>query len=447
LGIFSFLLKLVTGWGYLLLVFFFGVYFTLKLKGVQFRCFLPALRQSFLGGSKGNKTAFSSFEAASTALAGAMGTGNIAGVAAAIALGGAGAIFWMAASAFLVMAVKYAEIFLAVHFGGKNKIGPAAYMETLSGGRILSLWFCLSAIFASFGIGNLTQVASASAAFCGAFPLSRTACAVLLSVLFFAAVWGGGKTMAKINSVVIPIAAVLYLLLALAVLVVHRTQLPVVLSRIFREAFSFSSAAGGVTGFLTSNAVRCGISRGIFSNESGLGSSAIAHGSTAAVDAEREGLWGIAEVFLDTVLMCTLTGLVILVSGAEKGEGDGSLMTAAAFSSVLGENAVWFIAVISVIFAAASMAGWYYYGTVAIEHLTKSKWAEHFYFLFYVIAVFIGCRCGTEVFFLADILNFFMALPNLISLILLKDKVKTPVCLSKTTFPRKDVRSWRKTYR
>ena len=419
---FSFVLEDLTGWAYIILIFFSSIYFSFRLGFIQLRKLLPALRQAFCPEKNGNTKKFSSLEAASTALAGAMGTGNIAGVASAIALGGPGAVFWMVISAFFSMAVKYSEIFLSVRFRGKNgEGGPMYYMEKVKHGDLLAAWFAFSCVAASFGIGNLTQSNSASNAICEAFGVSKTASACLITFLFLITVWGGSKMIGRINSFVIPLASGIYLASALGVLFVCRKSLPGVFRLIWNEAFAFRSAAGGAVGFFTSQAVHYGISRGIFSNESGIGSSAIAHGNTNSKTPSAEALWGIVEVFLDTVVMCSLTALTLLASGVYQSGESGSLMTAAAFTPVLGKSAAIFIALSCLVFASASISGWYYYGGVCLSFLSSAKLLKRIYFFCFCAAIFAGCFWKSEfVFGLSDFLNMMMAIPNLTALICLR---------------------------
>ena len=406
-----------------------GIFLTLRLQGLQFRRLGTAFRntfgKAFRKGERGK--GLSPFQASASALAGTLGTGNIAGVATALTVGGPGALFWMWVSAFLGMAVKYGEIVLAVYFQGRDKSdapvgGPMFYIEKAFHSAGPAIFFAGSCVAASFGIGNLTQSGAASEAVSNAFGVPRGVIGLALAVLTFLAVTGGIKRIGFIAERLVPFMGAVYLGGAMAVLLPRLSELPAVFRMIFADAFSGEAMAGGVVGVLTGKALRIGVSRGIFTNEAGMGSAPIAHGAADAHSPAEEGLWGIVEVFLDTVVMCTLTGTVILLSGIT-GQS-GAALTVAAFECFLGSKAAGFIAVSTCFFAFASILCWCCYGEAALRYLSAGEKTVFCYRLVYSLAVTAGAVFQLEtVFRLSDTLNFLMSAPNLAAVVLLSHTV------------------------
>lgn len=407
-----------------------GLWLTVKLKGLQFLSLGRALHRT-LGSifrHKGQGKGLSSLQASATALAGTLGTGNIAGVATAIAVGGPGTLFWMWISAFLGMILKYSEIVLAVHFTvcgkeGKSSGGPMRYIEkTLGSGP--AVFFAGACIAASFGIGSLTQSSAASEAMHSAFGISEIIIGAFFALLTFLAAAGGMKHIGRITELLVPFMGILYLSGTLIVILPRLNLLPDVFRLIVSDAFSAKALTGGIFGVLTGKAVRIGISRGIFTNEAGMGSSSIAHSTADAASAGEEGLWGITEVFLDTIVMCTLTGTVILLSGAE-GQGGASL-TVAAFEHFLGRNAGGFIAVSSCLFAFASILVWCGYGEVALKYLGVHEKGIVRYRIIYSLTAAAGTVFHLEtVFCVSDMLNLLMTVPNLTAIVLLSNTIRS----------------------
>lgn len=414
-------------WGplMLLLMAFIGLYFTLRTRFFQFTKLGKVLRHTLMGKrEKGAEGTVSPLQATSTALAGTMGTGNIVGIATAITAGGAGAVFWMWVSAFLGMMTKYAEIVLAVKFREKNDAGelvggPMYYIEKGLGQKWLAVLFAVFCTLASFGIGNMTQVNAISQTLSTSFGIEPLLSGVVCAVLVGFVILGGMKRIAGITSAIVPLLSVFYIAGALAAICFRASALPEAFSMIFSQAFEFRSVGGGVLGYGFSQAVRFGFSRGVFSNEAGLGSAPIAHASSHTEEPAEQGLWGIFEVFADTIVVCTLTALVILTSGVfGTGNLDGADLTAAAFSQSLGKSAGIFLSVSVSLFAFATLIGWCYYGERCVEYLFHSRRAVLYYRSVYVVLIVLGAVMELHlVWDISDTLNGCMAIPNLIAVL------------------------------
>lgn len=413
-------------WGPFMLILMaaVGLYFTWKSRFFQFTKLGKALRHAFTaGGQKKREGAFSPLQATSTALAGTMGTGNIVGIATAITAGGAGAVFWMWISAFLGMMTKYAEIVLAVKFREKNEAGelvggPMYYIEKGLGQKWLAVLFAVFCALASFGIGNMTQINAISQTLHTSFEIDPLISGIVCAVLVGFVILGGMKRIAGVASSIVPFLSVFYILGTLAAIFLNAPKIPQAFSLIFSQAFEFRAAAGGVMGYAFLQAVRFGFSRGVFSNEAGLGSAPIAHASSAEEEPAQQGLWGIFEVFVDTVVVCTLTALVILTSGMENKGLDGADLTAAAFSQTLGNFAGIFLSVSVTLFAFATLVGWCYYGERCVGYLFGGYRSIMVYRCFYVLLIVAGSVMELNmVWSISDTLNGCMAIPNLIGVI------------------------------
>lgn len=422
------ILDLLTGPAFLLFLAGAGIFFTVKLKGFQFFQFPRVWRETFgqlKTHKKGTKGSISSFQAAVTALAGALGTGNIAGVATAIVSGGPGAVFWMWVSSLFTMALKYAEIYLAVIFRTTNEQGeqvggPMYYMEKGLNCRWMAVWFAGACVAASFGIGNMAQANAAAQAISVSFGMSPGLLGCGLLAVVGIVLFGGIQRIAHWLERLIPVAAIFYLGASLWLLGVNFERIPDAFCMIWTDAFDFSSAAGGVMGFLVSRCVRFGVARGVFSNEAGMGSASIIHGAANAKSAEEQGMWGVMEVFLDTTVMCTMTALVILTSGVPWDGKDGAALSLAAFETGMGKNAVSFLALSILVFAVASILGWSYCGEKALEYLHSGKKWLNGYRIFYLGVVLAGTICPIDVvWLLSDLLNLSMAIPNVLAVLLL----------------------------
>ena len=422
------ILDLLTGPAFLLFLAGAGIFYTIRLGGLQFfrfpQIWREAIGRSFRG-KTGGKGTISPFQAAATALAGALGTGNIAGVATAVVSGGPGAVFWMWLSSLFSMALKYAEILLSVKFRtvnsrGEQVGGPMYYMEKGLGCRFLAVWFALSCVLASFGVGNMAQSNAAGQAAEAAFGIPAAVTGLVLAAAVGLALFGGIRRIARWTERIVPVMALFYIGAALWVLALHWREIPGAVRLIVADAFDFRSAAGGFFGFVTARSVRFGVARGVFSNEAGMGSAPIVHGAAEADSPARQGMWGVVEVFLDTTLMCSVTGLVLLVSGGAQPGMDGAALTLAAFQGAMGEGAAAFLAVAILFFAAASMMGWSYCGEKALEYLTDSRRMRSVYRLCYLAAIAAGAAGSVQgVWLLSDLLNLAMAVPNVIAVLLL----------------------------
>ncbi len=440
-------------WGPGMLVFFLaaGVLFTVKSKGFQITKVHIWIKYT-LGSLKREKgkertkesgreeNSISQFQSFCTALAATLGTGNITGVATALVFGGPGAVFWMWISAFLGMMTAYAENYLGIKYRYRDKegkwIGGAmVYMERGLGCRPLACIFAVCCLGASLGMGNMVQGNSMAKGLEEAFHIPPFFSGSLCMVLVAAVLAGGTKRIARITEKLVPVMAAAYLGGAFLVLVFHRDQIGEAFGLIFREAFGIRAAAGGAAGYGVSQAVRMGIARGIFSNEAGLGSSVMAHAQSDVKQPEVQGMWAILEIFIDTMVVCTMTALVILVSGVYRPEifagyiqagvemVDGTTLTGMAFETVI-PGGRQFLAAASVLFAFATIIGWSYFGQQTAAYLGKEKGAA-IYRLVYILLVLPGCMMAPSVIWeLSDALNGLMAIPNLTALFLLSREVK-----------------------
>ncbi len=413
-----------------------GLLLSLRSRFLQLRLFPASLRQLTKGG-RGDGV--SPVQAASTALASTLGTGNIVGTAQAIAMGGPGAVFWMWAAALLGMAVKFAEISLSVatrrRDGAGYSGGPMYYIGSLGEKfRPLALMYALLAALSAFGIGNLSQISSAAGAVAGAAEkiapeLDPRQLRLWLGVILTLTAWlilrGGAAGVGRAAERLVPSMAGLFLLLSLFVLCCHAQALPAALRAIVTGAFSPRTAVSGIGGFGTAQTIQWGLRRGAFSNEAGLGSSAIAHGSAAARSPGEQGLWGIFEVFADTIVICTATALTILCSGVgiPWGSSPGAELLLSAWETCIpAAPAACFMALSLLLFAFTSVLGWALYGTQCVRFLWGEKAAAP-YRLCFSLAITVGCLVSLRtVWAAADLLNGLMAIPNFIALFALSGK-------------------------
>ena len=413
-----------------------GLLLSLRSRFLQLRLFPASLRHLTKGG-RGDGV--SPVQAASTALASTLGTGNIVGTAQAIAMGGPGAVFWMWAAALLGMAVKFAEIGLSVatrrRDGAGYSGGPMYYIGSLGEKfRPLALMYALLAALSAFGIGNLSQISSAAGAVAGAAEkiapeLDPRRLRLWLGVILTLTAWlilrGGAAGVGRAAERLVPSMAGLFLLLSLFVLCCHAQALPAALRAIVTGAFSPRTAVSGIGGFGTAQAIQWGLRRGAFSNEAGLGSSAIAHGSAAARSPGEQGLWGIFEVFADTIVICTATALTILCSGVgiPWGSSPGAELLLSAWETCIpAAPAACFMALSLLLFAFTSVLGWALYGTQCVRFLWGEKAAAP-YRLCFSLAITVGCLVSLRtVWAAADLLNGLMAIPNFIALFALSGK-------------------------
>ena len=345
-------------------------------------------------------------------LGAAMGTGNITGAAAAVAAGGAGAVFWMWVSAFLGMALVYAENALAVTYGSRTAPGAVGYLSRGIGSKLLAGMFALCCTLASLGMGGMVQVNSFTQSLTDCTGISRYLVALILLPLIFIVVKGGAERIGTAAQVLLPIASVMFAAAAFAVLIAHANRLPSAILSIFSEALGFRQAVGGSLGYVISVGVR----RGIFSNEAGLGSSPLLHSAAGSDDPHAQGMWSIFEVLADTVC-CTLTALCVICAA-----GDGLPLTA--FKTVLHSHAGGFLAAELGIFAFCTIIGWYYCGERAFLYLTGKRRKNWFPLIYSVTAAAGAVFTLESVWTVADIFNGLMALPNLVGVIILVRRLK-----------------------
>ena len=409
-----------------------GLFFTVKSGGFQIRK-LPYWWKKTVG-SLGNGSV-SSFQTSCTALAATIGTGNIVGVATALTAGGPGAVFWLWISALIGMATAYAETSLGQKYryrrpDGTWQCGPMVSMERGLGCRSLGLIYALFAVLASLGMGSMVQANAVSETLCYEAGMKQEIAAVLVTALTAAVVWGGIRRISRMTSWFVPLSAGIYFFFSVWVLAVCRRSIPVVLGQILKEAWTPGAAGGGIAGFLFSRSVRFGLARGVFSNEAGLGTLAVLHGAAEDTTPEEQGMWAMFEVFVDTMVICTLTALVILCAGMESGL-DGAALTSFCFTKILGSFGGFLVSISMAAFAFATIVGWYYIGrqmfSYLAEYLCPGVNTEYLYIILYLLAVWLGCICRLElVWLMSDLVNGLMAYPNLLSLWLLAEHVQFP---------------------
>ncbi len=426
-------------WGPVMLVFLvgMGVFFTLFTGFFQLRRFGEIMRStvgSLFGGGRGSRKKegknITPFQALTAALASTVGVGNVAGVATAIVAGGPGALFWMWVSAFFGMMTKYAEVALAVHFRqtdkqGRHYGGPMYYMEQGLGSRGLAICFSVFGALACFGIGNMNQANELAAAAHNTFGVSHAAAGVAAAALVGLVILGGVGRIARVTELVVPVMALLFVGGSIWALILSGPRLPAALLEVYRGAFGLRPAGGGVMGYTMMQALRYGGARGVFSNEAGLGSAPLIHAAADTDSPVRQGMWGIFEVFVDTVVMCSITGLVIVASGlAGQPVGpmgqplNGGALTAAAYETMLGGWGGSFVSVAVLFFAMATLLGWSYYGERCVGYLTgNSPAALLAYRCVYIFFIVVGATGRlTLVWEVSDTLNGMMAIPNLLAL-------------------------------
>ena len=408
-----------------------GVFYSVRTGFFQVRHFPVWWSETILSvfrnkSNKGKNGMISPFRAMSTALAGAIGTGNIVGVAGAMALGGAGAVFWMWVAAFFGMATSFAEIVLGIRYrevkNGSYVGGPMYYIEKGLGCRWGAVCFAVLCVLVSLGMGNMTQANSVAGALRLSFGIPPVICGAVLSAVTGLIIFGGISRISALTEKLVPVMTALYIIAALIVIFHDISRVPPAFSRIFTEAFDVKASAGGIMGYGMARAVKYGISRGVFSNEAGLGSSPIIHSAADTEDPCRQGMWGIFQVFIDTIVMCTLMSLCILTAAPDLSCADGIALSTAAFENVLGGAGRIFISVSIVLFAFATLISWCYFGEKGLEYLTGGRYIR-LYRGIYVCMTYVGCVLGISlVWDISDTLNGLMAIPNIIALILLYRK-------------------------
>ena len=424
-------------WNYLLLFLLVGtgIFFTIKLHFVQLSSFADGVRHLFKGfslhGKAADKDGMSSFQALATAIAAQVGTGNITGCATALVSGGPGALFWTWVSAFFGMATIYAEAVLAQTYrttvDGQVTGGPAYYIRAAfkgKFGKFLATFFSVALILALGFMGNMVQSNSIGDAFHNAFAVNRVVVGVVIAVLAAFIFLGGVKRIAAVTEKLVPLMALFYLFGALTVVCVHWAAVPAAFAAIFRGAFGLQAAGGGVLGYGMARAISWGFKRGAFSNEAGLGASVLVHCAANVEEPVQQGMWGMFEVFADTMVVCTLTALVVLTSGlvdldtgAALTDVEGSALVGQAFSTVFGAFGPQFIAVSILLFAYSTTLGWSHYGTRAVVYLLGERAAAG-YKLVFAAMVLVGAVMKLDLAWaLSDTFNGLMMLPNLVGVV------------------------------
>ncbi|MBQ5777999.1 MAG: sodium:alanine symporter family protein, partial [Oscillospiraceae bacterium] len=390
-----------TLWGapMLLLLLGAGTYFSVRLKLFQLFRVREWMRESVwsLFRKKEKTDGISPYRALSAALAATVGSGNVVGVATAIAAGGAGAVFWMWVSAFFGMATKYAEIYLAVRFRRKNGDGfyggPMYYIENGlgKGWKWLGVLFAFSGALACLGMGAMNQSNSISGILLRRLHVSPLTSGIILAVIAAGAISGGIKKISRITEGLVPLMALLYVGVGVAIILSNPVRCISSLAAIFKGAFNIASIAGGVTGTVMKNAVRFGFARGVFSNEAGLGSSPIIHATADAKSPQTQGFWGVFEVFADTFVVCTVTALVIITGTEISGEITGAELVSLAFSNHLGAAGSAVVEVSTILFALTTVLGWSYYGESCLYYLAgENESSRNLYRVAFCFAVFLG---------------------------------------------------------
>ncbi|MBN6709791.1 sodium:alanine symporter family protein [Haemophilus haemoglobinophilus] len=418
-------------WGppLLLLLSGTGLYLTLRLGFIQIRHLPRALYYLFnRERGVGKKGDVSAFAALCTALAATIGTGNIVGVATAVQAGGPGAIFWMWLVALLGMATKYAECLLAVKYRVRDKQGfmaggPMYYIEQGLGIKWLAKFFAVCGVLvAFFGIGTFPQINAITHAMQDTFNVSIEITATIITALVALIILGGVKRISTVSSVIVPFMAVLYVVTSIVIIVLNWQQVPAAISLIVHSAFNPQAALGGALGYTVLKAIQSGVARGIFSNESGLGSAPIAAAAAQTKEPVRQGLISMTGTFLDTIIVCTMTGIVLVLTGAwQSQELAGAALTNYAFSEGLGTGLGATIVTIGLLFFAfTTILGWCYYGERCFVYLTGVK-AIKVYRSVFILLVASGAFIKLDIIWiLADIVNGLMAFPNLIALVALR---------------------------
>ncbi len=426
-NIISKLNNLLWGAGTFTLIVGAGIYFTIRIRFYNIIHLVHIFKQIFSrqspDSSSREKGKISQFQALSTALAASMGTGNIIGVAAAISIGGAGAIFWMWLSALFGTAIGFVENVLGQIYK-KNGNGPMGYIACAFKSKRVPLIYSMLCVAASFGIGNMTQSNAIAAAAEGlGIPVSVSG--IFTAVICGIIIFGGAKKVAFAAEKLVPFAAAVYLVGAIIVIVIFGRDISEILIEIVQSAFGFSQISGGFCGAVLKKSITVGLRRGVFSNEAGMGSSVLVHSETAADSPIKMGMLSVVEVVIDTLICCTATAFVILLTGADASGAEGLAMVTFAFRSVMGDFAEIFIASTTIIFAFCTLIGWYFYAEKCLDFSLKTGnyKAVFLYRILYISATLAGAVAKLElVWETADVLNWFMLFINLFAVLILHNK-------------------------
>lgn len=421
-------------WGPVMLVFLVGtgIYLTIRLDFLTWRNLGYSLKKLFSKESRKTDNGqgdISPFSALMTALAATVGTGNIVGVATAMVLGGPGALVWMWISAAFGISTKFAECSLSLKYRTVNENGEmcGGPMYTLQNafkhkkiGKVLAVFFAVFTLLASFGIGNSAQANSISSSITSTFSVSPVIVGIILSVLTALIVIGGIKSISKVSTVLVPAMAIFYIAAGIIVIIINYKNVPEGIALIFKSAFNTKAVAGGVAGTIFTS-LRYGIARGVFSNEAGLGSAAISAASATSDHHVKQGYINMCGTFIDTIVVCTITGLVIASSGLiGKTDAQGAALTISAFETALGKTGGIFVTISIVLFAFSTILGWEYNGEKSLEFLLKKPIYCYIYRVVFSVLTFVGATASLDIVWsFSDIANGLMAIPNLISLLVL----------------------------
>ncbi len=446
-GINSTINGLVWGPYMLILLVGTGVYYSFRTNFLQVGKFGFAMKETlfkiFDKAEISEDGDITPFQALSTALAATIGTGNIAGVATAIAIGGPGAVFWMWVSAFFGMMTKFAEVVLAIQYREKNVEGnwvggPMYYIEKGMGSnwKWLAWIFSLFGAFAAFGIGNMVQANSVAEAMNASFGVPHLISGIVLAIAAGAVILGGLKRIAAVTEKIVPFMAVFYMIGAIVILILNIAEIPGSFGLIFSSAFTARAGVGGFAGATVMMAMRFGVARGVFSNEAGLGSAPIAHAAARTDHPVRQGLWGVFEVFADTIVICSFTALAIISSGVWSSGLTGSALTTEAFNEGLPGPGGIIVAIGILFFAFSTLLSWAYYGEKCAEFILGSGFNKIYRIIWLPLIVLGAVGSLTMIWNIADTLNGLMAVPNLVALLALSGVV---IKLTKEFFAREDL--------
>jgi len=408
-----------------------GIYLSLNTKFFSVAKLGYILKNTFLkmfSKEQHGEGEVTAFQAVATALAATVGTGNIAGVATAIALGGPGSVFWLWLAAIFGMTTKYAEVVLAIRYrektaDGRFVGGPMYYIANGLKMKWLAYIFALFGALASFGIGNMVQSNSVAASLQATFDINPWVTGIVLAAITAMVIVGGIKRIGAFTEKLVPFMAAIYILGGIFIIIANAAHIPEAFRLIFSNAFTGHAAVGGFAGATLMQTIRYGVARGVFTNEAGLGSAPIAHAAATTDHPVRQGLWGVFEVFVDTIVICSITALSIMVSSLWDSGLTGAELTTAAFNEGIAGVGGYIVAIGIVLFAYSTIIGWEYYGERCAEYLLGPKVILP-YRIIWIPMVFVGAIGGLETLWaLADTLNGLMAIPNLIGVLLLSPVV------------------------
>ncbi|OAS88359.1 MULTISPECIES: alanine/glycine:cation symporter family protein [Metabacillus] len=408
-------------WGPPLLILLVGtgLYLTIRLGFLQFRMLPYSLKLAFSKKQdKKSEGDISHFQALMTALAATVGTGNIVGVATAVLMGGPGAVFWMWVTALVGMATKYSEAILAVKYRVKDKNGemsggPMYYLEHGLKQKWLGVLFAIFGAVAAFGIGNMVQSNSVSGVMKATFSVPTFVTGIIITIFTALVILGGIKSIGRVTAYFVPIMALFYLIAGLIVLIMNANLVPDAIGLIFTDAFTGEAVAGGALG----SVIRWGVARGVFSNEAGLGSAPIAAAAAKTDYPGRQALVSMTQVFIDTILICSITGITIVMGDLYTSGAEGNALTSVTFEQFLGPAGSIIVAIGMLFFAYSTILGWSYYGEKCFSYLFSESVIKYYRYAF-VLAVFLGSITTIDIVWgIADVMNGLMAFPNLIGLL------------------------------